>query len=152
MVEPVDLNQIATSVVQMVSNEATLRGMRIELALVIHRRRGEGRPGCLATGGAEPGQQRIGRHDGYYSRASSDLRTTIEPDASVGTIWVEDTGPGFPRTSGTNSFNPSSPPRSTGLGMGLSICQSIVESLNGRIDLKNQNGKGAAFFVELPLA
>ena len=36
--------------------------------------------------------------------------------------------------------------------MGLSICHSIVESLNGRINLKNQNGKGAAFFVELPLA
>ena len=33
-VEPVDLNQIATSVVQMVRNEATLRGMRIELALL----------------------------------------------------------------------------------------------------------------------
>ena len=70
-IEPVDLNQIASSVVQIIRNEATLRGMRIELALLSVRRNGEGRSGRLATGCAQPGQQRIGRHDGHHSRSLS---------------------------------------------------------------------------------
>ena len=65
VIEPVDLNEIATSVVQMIRNEAALRGMRIDLALVPSAC-GERRSGGAATSGAEPGRQRTGRHDGDY--------------------------------------------------------------------------------------
>ena len=152
VIEPVDLNQIATSVVQMVRNEATLRGMRIELAL-------------SSTDVVVKGDQ-IALQQVVLNLASNGLdammdttaerrlilRTTSQPDSSVGTIWVEDTGPGVPMDARDKLFQPFFTTKSTGLGMGLSICHTIVESLNGRINLKNQNGKGAAFFVELPLA
>jgi C4-dicarboxylate-specific signal transduction histidine kinase len=80
------------------------------------------------------------------------LRTTIEPGASVGAIWVEDSGPGVSAEVREKLFHPFFTTKTSGLGMGLSISHSIVESLSGRIALKDRPGKGAAFFVELPLA
>jgi C4-dicarboxylate-specific signal transduction histidine kinase len=152
LVEPVDLNEIATSVVQMIRNDAALRGMRIELALV---------PSAVMVKGDEVALQQV-----VLNLASNGLdamtdttaerrltvRTTIEQVAGVGAIWVEDSGPGVSADVREKLFQPFFTTKTTGLGMGLSICQSIVESLSGRIDLKNRPGKGAAFFVELPLA
>ena len=79
------------------------------------------------------------------------LRTTIDPGGSVGTIWVEDNGLGVSADARDKLFRPFFSTKRTGLGMGLSICQFIVDSLGGRIDLKDGPGKGAVFFVELPL-
>ena len=152
VIEPVDLNQIATSVVQMVRNEATLRGMRIELALS---------PTAVVVKGDQVALQQVvlnlasngldAMMDTTAERRLT-LRTTVESSARVGAIWVEDSGPGVSAEARDKLFQPFFTTKRTGLGMGLSICQSILESLGGRIDLKDQHGKGAAFFVELPLA
>jgi C4-dicarboxylate-specific signal transduction histidine kinase len=152
VVEPVDLNEIATSVVQMIRNDAALRGMRIDLALV---------PSAVMVKGDQIALQQVVLNlagnglDAMMDTTSErrlTLRTTIEQVARVGAIWVEDSGPGVSTDVREKLFQPFFTTKTTGLGMGLSICQSIVESLNGRIDLKNRPGKGAAFFVELPLA
>jgi signal transduction histidine kinase len=39
-----------------------------------------------------------------------------------------------------------------GLGLGLSICQSIVEKYNGRISVSSEPNKGSLFTIELPRA
>ena len=152
VVEPVDLNEIATSVVQMIRNDAALRGMRIELALV---------PSAVMVKGDQIALQQVVLNlagnglDAMMDTTSErrlTLRTTIEQVAKVGAIWVEDSGPGVSADVREKLFQPFFTTKTTGLGMGLSICQSIVESLSGRIELKNRPGKGAAFFVELPLA
>jgi C4-dicarboxylate-specific signal transduction histidine kinase len=149
-IEPVDLNEIATSVVQMIRNEATLRGMRIELAF---------RPSAVMVKGDHVGLQQV-----VLNLASNglDAMTDItvercltirtEVEANAGVIWVIDNGPGVSPELRDKLFQPFFTTKRTGLGMGLSICQSILESLGGRIDLKNHNGKGAAFSVALPLA
>lgn len=152
VVEPVDLNEIATSVVQMIRNDAALRGMRIDLALV---------PSAVMVKGDQVALQQVvlnlaGNGLDAMMETTAErrltLRTTIEQVAKVGAIWVEDTGPGVSAGVREKLFQPFFTTKTTGLGMGLSICQSIVQSLNGRIDLKNRPEKGAAFFVELPLA
>jgi C4-dicarboxylate-specific signal transduction histidine kinase len=152
VVEPVDLNQVATSVVQMIRNEAMLRGMTIELGLS---------PSAVVVTGDHVALQQVVLNlasnglDAMMNTAAErrlTLRTTIEPDASVGTIWVEDSGPGVSADVREKLFQPFFTTKSTGLGMGLSICQSIVESLGGQIKLADASGKGAAFSVELPLA
>ncbi|MGA9565775.1 MAG: ATP-binding protein, partial [Candidatus Korobacteraceae bacterium] len=78
------------------------------------------------------------------------IRTEVE--ANAGMIWVIDNGPGVSPELRDKLFQPFFTTKHTGLGMGLSICQSILESLGGRIDLKNHNGRGAEFCVALPLA
>jgi len=152
VVEPVDLNQVATSVVQMIRNEAMLRGMTIDQALF---------PSAVMVTGDHVALQQVvlnlasngldAMTDTPTERRLS-IRTSVELGASVGTIWVEDTGPGVRAEMRAKLFQPFFTTKATGLGMGLSICQSIVESLGGRINLKDQPGKGAIFYVELPLA
>ena len=39
---------------------------------------------------------------------------------------------------------------SQGAGLGLSICQVIIEKLGGKIELKSEVGKGSRFTVILP--
>jgi C4-dicarboxylate-specific signal transduction histidine kinase len=149
-IEPVDLNQIAASVVQMVRNEATLRGMRIELAL---------RPSAVMVKGDQVGLEQVvlnlasnGLDAMTDTIAERCLTIRTEVEANAGVIWVIDDGPGVSPELREKLFQPFFTTKHTGLGMGLSICQSILESLGGRIDMKNHDGKGAAFFVTLPLA
>jgi nitrogen-specific signal transduction histidine kinase len=39
-----------------------------------------------------------------------------------------------------------------GTGIGMSLCRSIIESLNGSIQLENEYGKGVVFIIKIPLA
>jgi signal transduction histidine kinase len=68
-----------------------------------------------------------------------------------GEIFVDDNGPGIPESVQHHLFDSFFTTKRDGLGMGLSICRSIVESLGGRIDAENRDGGGARFRVSLPL-
>ena len=39
-----------------------------------------------------------------------------------------------------------------GFGLGLYICRTIVEALDGTISLRSEAGRGSTFTVELPLS
>jgi two-component system NtrC family sensor kinase len=64
-----------------------------------------------------------------------------------------DTGPGIPATLQTRIFEPffTTKPLGVGTGMGLSLCQNIVESHEGTIRIVSQPGAGARFRIELPV-
>ena len=70
----------------------------------------------------------------------------------MGQILVEDNGPGIPESVRERLFESFFTTKQEGLGMGLSICRSIVESLGGRISAENLGGGGARFRVSLPLS
>lgn len=79
------------------------------------------------------------------------IRTEIDPDGSAG-ISVADSGPGVPREVFQRVFEPFFSTKDDGLGMGLSISRSIVESHGGRIFMGNSSGgNGAVFHVRFPL-
>lgn len=66
-------------------------------------------------------------------------------------IRVHDTGPGFPPEFAKNMFLPFSSSKEDGLGIGLSLCKSIVEAHGGRLWLSGSTG-GAAIHFTVPLA
>lgn len=66
-------------------------------------------------------------------------------------ISVSDTGPGIPPDVLATVFEPLVTTKSAGTGIGLALCQRIVEAHGGRITAESRPGAGAAFHIDLPI-
>ena len=64
-------------------------------------------------------------------------------------IGVKDTGRGIPQNMLEKIFEKVDS-FAQGVGLGLSICKSIVDKMNGRIQVYSQLGLGTTFIAELP--
>lgn len=65
------------------------------------------------------------------------------------TIRVRDNGPGFDSGDGETPFQPFQSSKPTGMGLGLSICQTIIEAHGGVIGASSKPGEGATFTFTL---
>jgi CheY-like chemotaxis protein/anti-sigma regulatory factor (Ser/Thr protein kinase) len=68
-------------------------------------------------------------------------------------LKVADTGPGIPAEIQSRIFEPffTTKPPGQGTGLGLSLCQGIVEGHGGIITVESEPGHGAVFLIELPV-
>ncbi len=66
-------------------------------------------------------------------------------------IALEDTGGGIEPANLDQVFKPLFTTKSRGMGIGLSICRSLVEAHGGRIDARSFPQGGTIFEVDLPL-
>lgn len=82
------------------------------------------------------------------------ITTRAEPARNLIIIEVADTGPGIPPDVQTRIFEPffTTKPVGLGTGLGLSLCQGIIESHHGTISVESQPGHGTCFRLELPVA
>jgi C4-dicarboxylate-specific signal transduction histidine kinase len=76
------------------------------------------------------------------------IRTEQEASGAV-LVTVQDSGPGFSRESVDRLFDPFYTTKADGMGMGLSICRSIVDAHGGRIWALLTAGLGAVVQVSL---
>jgi two-component system sensor kinase FixL len=67
-------------------------------------------------------------------------------------ITVRDNGPGLPPPVAARLFEPFVTSRADGMGMGLSICRTIIEAHGGRIWAQTPEDGGTAFHILLPAA
>jgi signal transduction histidine kinase len=81
------------------------------------------------------------------------LTTRLDPAASRVRFAVADTGPGISSEVQGRIFEPffTTKPVGQGTGLGLSLCQGIVERHGGSIRVASQPGQGAVFSIELPI-
>jgi C4-dicarboxylate-specific signal transduction histidine kinase len=77
------------------------------------------------------------------------VATRVEPDGS-GTLSVTDLGDGVPGEAKERLFDPFVTTKPGGLGLGLSICRSVVEAHGGAIRHHVNGEKGAEFAFTLP--
>ncbi|MGA7209164.1 MAG: PAS domain S-box protein [Pseudolabrys sp.] len=79
------------------------------------------------------------------------LRIKTEPSqSSTVHVSVEDTGAGIKPSDVTRLFQPMFTTKARGMGMGLSICKSIIENHDGRIWVSPGANGGSIFQFELP--
>ncbi len=79
------------------------------------------------------------------------VRTLASTDGTV-KVAVKDNGPGLPPGIQGEVFSPFVTTKRDGLGLGLSVSKSIIESHGGRIWAVSDAGHGATFTFTLPAA
>lgn len=86
--------------------------------------------------------------------AASARRLTVSAEIRDGDalVTVADTGPGLGAEDPDRLFEAFFSTKTEGIGMGLSICRSIIEAHGGRIWASNNGARGGVFNFTLPLA
>jgi signal transduction histidine kinase len=148
---PLDLNDVVREVIPLVQRElishlVSLRtelapalpmilGDRIQLQQVIIN---------LVMNGIEAMQSVTDRPRELVIRSRQD-------EARQVLVSVTDCGVGISAENADRLFNAFFTTKSGGMGMGLSICRSIVEAHGGRLSASGNVGPGATFQFVLPL-
>ena len=98
-----------------------------------------------------------------FNNAIDSMYETIEKNLTVSSfikddfvcISIQDTGVGMKRSVHEKIFEPCFSTKaltsSGGFGLGLSLAKSIIDKVNGKIDVKTEFGKGSEFIVYLPI-
>jgi C4-dicarboxylate-specific signal transduction histidine kinase len=79
------------------------------------------------------------------------IRSQRSFDAEQAILTTADCGVGFSDENAERLFNAFFTTKSSGLGLGLSICRSIVEAHGGKLSACRNAGPGATFQFTLPL-
>jgi two-component system sensor kinase FixL len=146
--EPLDLNRLIRDVIKLVEFEVRQAGYAIDLELA------ESLPPTL--GDAVQIQQVVlnlirNGLDAMLEQARGD-RIRIETGLRDGRveIRVTDSGPGLPPQTQERLFEPFFTTKRQGIGLGLSICKSIITAHRGELIGENDPAGGARFRVRLP--
>lgn len=87
-------------------------------------------------------------------RGTLSVRTWHDEDRQSIVLEVNDDGPGIAEELQGKIFDPfyTTKEVGTGTGLGLSVAYAIAQEHDGRIWVSSARGRGASFFVELPVA
>jgi PAS domain S-box-containing protein len=90
--------------------------------------------------------------DGHVE--ANEIRVRVHADAERVYVEIEDTGVGIPASVLPRIFDPffTTKPAGVGIGLGLSICDRIIEAFGGSITVTSKLGFGSTFRVALPIA
>jgi len=148
--DAVDLNALAAEAVRLIEPQARMHGVTVRLEGA------EALPPVQADGtqieqvmlnlmlnGLEAAALAHGRAR-EVTVATAAQRDAIE-------VAVSDTGGGLAPAVEQRLFTPFFTTKAHGLGLGLAICRSIVESHGGRLWASSQPGAGTTFRFSLPL-
>lgn len=78
-----------------------------------------------------------------------ELHISSATDGAGAVVMVRDNGPGFSPQVAGQLFQPFVTTKENGMGIGLRVCQSIIEAHGGSIEALNAN-PGATFVIRLP--
>jgi signal transduction histidine kinase len=85
-----------------------------------------------------------------YAPKRLTIRSTFSNPGEL-LISVEDTGPGIDALYADRLFAPFFTTKPEGIGMGLAICRTIIETHGGRLWATPNQPRGAVFQFALPI-
>jgi C4-dicarboxylate-specific signal transduction histidine kinase len=80
------------------------------------------------------------------------LTLAVSAHDARGQLDVADTGPGIPPEVMPRIFEPFFSTRAGGLGLGLSLCESLATNMGGALAVARNEPHGAVFLLTLPLS
>ena len=89
-------------------------------------------------------------HLGHETRILR-LRTEVDHSARMALVRVINSGPRVDPKLVEKMFQPFFTTKSSGMGMGLSICKTIIEAHGGQLTASANNPHGMEFQIILPL-
>ncbi|MGD9945740.1 MAG: sensor histidine kinase, partial [Burkholderiaceae bacterium] len=79
------------------------------------------------------------------------LTLSVRRDGGMGELSIADGGPGIAPETLPRVFEPFFSTRDGGLGLGLSLCETLAQGLGGSLSVANRAQGGAVFTLRLPL-
>ncbi|MFZ1379894.1 MAG: HAMP domain-containing sensor histidine kinase, partial [Saprospiraceae bacterium] len=79
------------------------------------------------------------------------IEISLEQKNKYTLIKIKDNGVGIPEAMQEKVFLPNFTTKNSGTGLGLAMCQQIIELSNGKLYFTSVENIGTIFFVELPL-
>jgi len=153
--EPVDMNQVVKDVIRLTNSDAVRHGCVLVTELDAQLPRVEADSVQLQQVllnlilNAFEAMREIPHQHRRVVLSTSHLVPNSQANAVVRTI-VRDFGPGFSEKVHQRIFEHFFSTKKDGLGMGLAIARSIVESFGGVLDATNATDGGAIFYFTLP--
>jgi CheY-like chemotaxis protein/anti-sigma regulatory factor (Ser/Thr protein kinase) len=151
--ETVNLNQLVESALQMVESRRAEReemgGVTIDISAELNE------VASVDGNSAELGEALVNIIFNAMDAMPDGGKITIktEQENSWVVLSVTDTGVGIPEEIKGKLFEPFFTTRApTGSGLGLSVTYGIVTRHGGMIDVESTPGKGATFYIRLPVA
>ena len=152
-IEPIDLDSIIPKAVDDLQNQAKIKN------IILNFTKQGPLPKVLADGVriSEVINNLVGNAINYTDAGGRVIVSTQATPNEV-IVTVEDTGVGIPKEAIPHLFNKffrvsnSLQKGSKGTGLGLYISKSIIQSLNGKIWVESEVGKGSKFHFSLPIA
>ncbi len=83
-------------------------------------------------------------------KENGQIDITVEHEKRDIKISIKDTGVGMDKEQLDKLFNFYYSKKKDGTGIGLAVCNHIIQSFRGRIKVKSEEGKGAEFIILLP--
>ncbi len=142
-----DLNAIVAEVVALTRTDLERRGVALVLEL------GEPAPEAVVDAiEMEQVLHNLIRNAAEATGAGGVVTITTARAGREAKVVVSDDGPGIAAEVLPKLFTPFFTTKADGMGLGLSLCASLVERVDGRIAAENGVLRGARFAVSLPLA
>jgi signal transduction histidine kinase len=89
--------------------------------------------------------------DACSEKDSCRIRMVEKREDDFIVIEIADNGEGIAEEMQSKIFTPNFTTKTSGTGLGLAMCKSIVEHAGGQIWFETEQGVGTSFFVQLPL-
>jgi PAS domain S-box-containing protein len=145
-----DINKLVTSTIALISPEAKAANVNLTLALDSKLLKSS-----IDSVQIQQVLVNLGRNaiEACSSPEQSErvilITTELQEDASI-LVKVSDNGPGLSTEVKAELFSPNITTKETGMGLGLSICLSIIQAHGGKLWHVEDDGQGATFCFTLP--